>query len=263
MPYVIVSDKIGEFERRSVDGPLTIGRSPECDIAVKDILLSRKHCLIEQVDGQWVASDLGSKNGTIVNGAKIEGRQALTDAVVLRLGRTRVAFFTGPISEAPAPPPKRERPADPVEALAGTVAGFEYKPPVEDEIAERPQPERAPAAMRQETPSPKPRAKAEAQQHHRQQKEHAYELLSAVPSNSWENVFREAQKTMGLTADLDEPAPPRLRPMSPIDATISANVRSGRAWRGLRVTVKRAWAKVTRLTTRRPLVAPSGSPTQV
>lgn len=258
MPYVIVSDKIGEFERRPVDGPLTIGRSPDCDITVKDILLSRKHCRIEQVDGQWIATDLHSKNGTLVDGQPVIGEHELQDGQTLKLGRTRVTFFTGSIANAPAPPPKRERPADPVEALAGTVAGFEYKPPVEDEIAQRPQPERCPAAMRQETPSPKPRAVPGGQQ----QQEQAYELLSAVTSNSWESVYQDAKQTMGLSTDLEEPAWPRPRPNSPVDMTIHSSVRSGRAWRGLRVTVKRAWAKMTRfgMSSKRSLVpTPSGS----
>ncbi len=266
MPYVIVADKIGEFDRRALQGSLKVGRSPECGVSVKDNLLSRKHCLIEEVDGQWVATDLGSKNGTYINSQRIGERQVLQDGQTLRVGRTRVTFFAAYISEAPPPPPKRERPADPVEALAGTVAGFEYQPPVEidDEIADRPQPERTAAAMKQETPSPKPKPRAKPAPDAKQNQEQAYELLSAT-SNSWESVYQDAKQTMGLETVLEEPNWPRPRPTSPVDMTIHSSVRSGRAWRGLRITVKRAWAKVTRLTgtgSKRALVPTSSATSQ-
>lgn len=254
MPYLIFSDKIGEFERRPLSGPLTVGRSPECDVSVKDILLSRKHAKIEQVDGVWFIEDLGSKNGTLVNGETVT-RRALKDGELIRIGRTKATFFAADISTAPAAPPKRERPADPVEALAGTVAGFEYKPPADTDgmLADIPKvassttrgrsPKRDPSIS--PTPKPVPRAPSE-------KSEAALEMLTADGSNSWDSIYAEARQTVALEAGDVAVLEPRARPKSPVDLTLHTNVRTGgRAWRGLRATVKRAWSKITRPTTKK------------
>jgi pSer/pThr/pTyr-binding forkhead associated (FHA) protein len=248
MPYVIVSDRVGEIDRRSLDGPLVIGRSPDCDIVVKDILLSRRHCKIEQVDGQWVVVDLNSKNGTLVDAVRVE-RHRLQDNDTFRIGRERVTFYAGAIEDAPAAPPRRERPADPVEALAGTVAGFEYKPPVEEVPVVIPPLVPEIGASRRNSPPPSPAPKPHATPVDQDQ---AYEMLSAVTSNSWEDIYREAKRTVSLTAPLQDASDedtPRSRPTSPTDATYVRPHR--RAWRTLRNTVKRAFAKVTRSPFRR------------
>jgi hypothetical protein len=247
MAYLIISDKIGEFERRALDGPLTIGRSPQCDVSVRDILLSRHHCQIEQIDGVWTVTDLDSKNGTIVAGAKVQ-QVALADAQVIRIGRTKATFFAGDLSEAPAPPPKRERPADPVEALAGTMAGFEYKPPVETDDLIAAIPKVLPASRERRDkdarPSPQPRPVAVAS-------DQAQAMLQADLSNSWEDVYAEARQSVALEPTGDETWEFKPRPTSPVDLTIHANLKTGgRAWRGLRATVRRAWSKITRPATR-------------
>ncbi len=254
MAYLILSDKIGEFERRPLTGSLTIGRSPDCDVSVKDILLSRKHCKLEEIDGQWFVEDLGSKNGTTIDGQTIT-RQPLKDGQLVRVGRTKVAFFAADISTAPAAPPKRERPADPVEALAGTVAGFEYRPPsdTEEMLADIP---KVAASTRSKSvkrnpsdiPSPKPQPRLSGEQ-----SEAALEMLTADGSNSWESIYQEARMSVALEpGDVSVMEPiTRARPKSPVDMTLHTNLKTGgRTWRGLRATVKRAWTKITRPTTR-------------
>src|SRR5690606_39553622 len=55
--------------------PITIGRHPDNDIAIRDELASRFHCTIEPAGGgAWRVRDLGSRNGTRVNDAAIEDR---------------------------------------------------------------------------------------------------------------------------------------------------------------------------------------------
>jgi hypothetical protein len=46
----------------------TIGRSPECDLSLSDITVSWRHAELRRTDQAWVLVDLGSKNGTRVNG---------------------------------------------------------------------------------------------------------------------------------------------------------------------------------------------------
>src|SRR3954464_14239506 len=131
MAFVVIADRNQEIDRRELFGPVVIGRSPECDLAVRDILLSRRHCMIERIGETWVVADLSSKNGTRVNSELIT-RQVLHDGDVIRIGRTRICFRGGMF----IPPPKEKRPnvrpADPVEALAGTMAGFRFDEEEED-----------------------------------------------------------------------------------------------------------------------------------
>ena len=53
-------------------GPATIGRDPANSLPLNDPVLSRRHCRIEIRNGQPVLEDLGSFNGTLVNGARVE-----------------------------------------------------------------------------------------------------------------------------------------------------------------------------------------------
>ena len=53
---------------------LTLGRSRQCDIAIKDMLLSRSHCRFELRDGTLWVVDLASANQTLVNKEAIDER---------------------------------------------------------------------------------------------------------------------------------------------------------------------------------------------
>lgn len=51
---------------------MTLGRSPEADIVLQDDGVSRQHCCIESMDGQYRIRDLGSRNGTFINASPIQ-----------------------------------------------------------------------------------------------------------------------------------------------------------------------------------------------
>lgn len=53
------------------DEPLLIGRSPECSVHLPEEGVSRRHALIEWRNGEVVVRDLGSTNGTFVNGMRM------------------------------------------------------------------------------------------------------------------------------------------------------------------------------------------------
>ncbi|MBQ1443132.1 MAG: DUF3662 and FHA domain-containing protein [Renibacterium sp.] len=71
---------------------ITLGRSSEADILVDDTGVSRKHLEIRLDDGQGTAVDLGSTNGSFLNGSRINGSLALRDGDVLTIGRTKMTF---------------------------------------------------------------------------------------------------------------------------------------------------------------------------
>lgn len=59
-----------------VDKPILLfGRHEECDVNLHSKKVSRKHCVLAQVDGYLVVRDLGSTNGIRINGVRVsEGR---------------------------------------------------------------------------------------------------------------------------------------------------------------------------------------------
>lgn len=56
------------------DGDYTIGRSRDCDIPISDDLVSRKHASLNVRSGRATVEDLGSRNGTYLNGNRLENR---------------------------------------------------------------------------------------------------------------------------------------------------------------------------------------------
>ncbi|HEX3151707.1 MAG TPA: sigma 54-interacting transcriptional regulator [Gemmataceae bacterium] len=84
-----------------------IGRSPKNRIVLADDLSSRDHAELAFAEGDWYARDLGSTNGTKVNGKVIRGEQALKSGDRLQMGNSRFRFVDDladlpGIPEAPA-----------------------------------------------------------------------------------------------------------------------------------------------------------------
>lgn len=74
-------------------GPLiTLGRATECTIPIKDRYLSRRHAEIVFDSDAWIVRDLGSVNGTLLNGAKLNGSAPLRPGDRIGLGDSEVVF---------------------------------------------------------------------------------------------------------------------------------------------------------------------------
>jgi pSer/pThr/pTyr-binding forkhead associated (FHA) protein len=71
--------------------PITLGRAAGVDIVLDDVYASDEHAqLLPDGDGGWNVRDLGSTNGTFLNGAKLTRPTPLAAGDQLRLGKTRV-----------------------------------------------------------------------------------------------------------------------------------------------------------------------------
>ncbi|MDO4901441.1 DUF3662 and FHA domain-containing protein [Actinomyces sp.] len=82
-------------QRYLLTGPLTIiGRGSEADIIVDDSGVSRRHLEIRLTQGHAIATDLGSTNGTFVEGHRVDAA-TLLDGNTLTIGRTRIMFWDG------------------------------------------------------------------------------------------------------------------------------------------------------------------------
>lgn len=71
---------------------IVLGRSSEADITVEDTGVSRRHLEILNQDGVYLAVDLGSTNGSTVDGTRLNGRRELVDGSVITMGRTKITF---------------------------------------------------------------------------------------------------------------------------------------------------------------------------
>lgn len=71
---------------------IVLGRSADTDIPVEDPGVSRKHLKIEQRGNSTWAVDLGSTNGSFVNGRRVAGETELFDGSSITMGQTRITF---------------------------------------------------------------------------------------------------------------------------------------------------------------------------
>jgi pSer/pThr/pTyr-binding forkhead associated (FHA) protein len=69
-----------------------IGRSPDCEIFLDDVTVSRNHALLIEQDGKFVVEDQGSLNGTFVNRRRIDSAP-LTEGDELQIGKYRMTFI--------------------------------------------------------------------------------------------------------------------------------------------------------------------------
>jgi len=69
-----------------------IGRSPECDVFLDDVTVSRRHSQIARNGERFTIEDLGSLNGTFVNRRRIESAE-LEDDDELQIGKYRLTFL--------------------------------------------------------------------------------------------------------------------------------------------------------------------------
>lgn len=87
----------------------SLGRHPNNSIQLLDKIVSKEHCILEQRDGGFVLRDLGSLNGTYVNGERVRGEMPLRHGDEIALGSTRARYDDGsgpPIDfSSPVPAP--------------------------------------------------------------------------------------------------------------------------------------------------------------
>lgn len=113
---VLQGSQAGKEIKISVES-FVVGRDSDCQLRARSDLISRRHCEIAIEDGEVVARDLGSRNGTYVNGERIEGDCQVNVGDHLRVGRLE---FEIRIDHSVAGP-KRSRVESVKEAATRTV----------------------------------------------------------------------------------------------------------------------------------------------
>ncbi|MCC7349860.1 MAG: FHA domain-containing protein [Phycisphaerales bacterium] len=77
------------------DAPTLVGRDSR-QIPLTDNTVSRRHCELLPADGNWILNDLGSANGTYINGSRVDRRYTLKPGDQIRVGRTLMVFGAQP-----------------------------------------------------------------------------------------------------------------------------------------------------------------------
>jgi pSer/pThr/pTyr-binding forkhead associated (FHA) protein len=77
-------------------GEFVFGRGPECNIRPNSDLISRQHCLLHITEDDVKVRDLGSMNGTLVNGQLVVGERKLDHGDTLQLGPLVLQVILGP-----------------------------------------------------------------------------------------------------------------------------------------------------------------------
>ncbi|HYI11580.1 MAG TPA: SpoIIE family protein phosphatase [Thermoanaerobaculia bacterium] len=88
----VYSPLFSPFRQPLQGDAVSIGRASDCSIPIKDRYLSRKHAEIIAAGNSWVLKDLGSANGTYLNGTRVERDEPLKTGDRIRLGDTEIVF---------------------------------------------------------------------------------------------------------------------------------------------------------------------------
>ncbi|MFO7900205.1 MAG: FHA domain-containing protein [Planctomycetota bacterium] len=83
--------ELNSLYRLDDDDMCTMGRSVNCTVRVPDGLASRSHCEIQRRNGDWILTDVGSRNGTYVNKAQVN-ETTLHSGDLVRVGATVYKF---------------------------------------------------------------------------------------------------------------------------------------------------------------------------
>lgn len=80
-------------------GKITIGRGAECDVTIDNAAVSRSHASIEYKDGEYYVSDLGSSNGTFLNGNQLEAPSIIKPGDNIGVAKFNLSFQDAPQAE--------------------------------------------------------------------------------------------------------------------------------------------------------------------
>lgn len=108
---------------------ITIGRAARADVSLPaDAKVSRAHAVLQRYPGSWTVRDLGSANGTLVNGEVVHGERRLHSGDEVRVGSSRLVFRDEPdhleptAAAHPKPPALTRRERDVLVALCRPLA---------------------------------------------------------------------------------------------------------------------------------------------
>ena len=118
-------------------GRISIGKSTENDLVIDgDGAVSRVHAMLEHIGPAWCLTDIGSTNGTVVNGERLFAPRTLSDRDEILIGRTRLIVHDpgarGEVTTEPLRPAPERTPAEQrvlIELCRPVLSGQAFTPP--------------------------------------------------------------------------------------------------------------------------------------
>jgi pSer/pThr/pTyr-binding forkhead associated (FHA) protein len=101
MPRLVITKGNGTGREFAVGTEAVVGRAADVDFVLEDVGASRRHCRVSAQGGVYVVEDLGSRNGTWVNGTRVQ-RGVLKDGDLIRVGGVEIAFRQKSATDASA-----------------------------------------------------------------------------------------------------------------------------------------------------------------
>lgn len=115
VPYLVITAGHGRGQTFDLRGEVRLGRDRSNAIVLSDAKVSRNHLRLDPIRSTYILTDLGSANGTFVNGVRVTQPVRLRDGDSINLGDTQLVFYTGSSGRfagrlpqgdrAPSPPP--------------------------------------------------------------------------------------------------------------------------------------------------------------
>src|ERR1041385_7119216 len=103
---------------------MVMGRHPSCQIVLDNAAVSRNHAQILESHGTYYLEDLRSRNGTLLNGTRIQGRTEIRDDDEIRVCEVVLRFYLG------MPPDSNDTPVPMSTALGSVPPGLGRAPTV-------------------------------------------------------------------------------------------------------------------------------------
>ncbi|MEX0825854.1 MAG: FHA domain-containing protein [Acidimicrobiia bacterium] len=88
LPVLVVTAPGTEPRTIDVRKPLVVGRSAQADVTIEDAFASDQHARFDTAGGRLYVQDLGSTNGTTLNGERVTERRVLARGDTIRIGAT-------------------------------------------------------------------------------------------------------------------------------------------------------------------------------
>ena len=108
---VVLRGRSAKQSVRLLDGVTTVGRQDDCQLRIASAQVSRKHCQLFEHKGHLLVKDLGSSNGTFVNGKKVAQQRVLESGDELSIGPVKFRVEKRPQSSINAISPQPPRTA--------------------------------------------------------------------------------------------------------------------------------------------------------
>jgi predicted component of type VI protein secretion system len=103
--WLVVQEGPGTGAQHPIEEAVTIGRDQSADLQLRDKAVSRRHATV-RVEGETaVVEDLGSRNGTYVNGERVDDAHRLREGDAVQVGATVLEIRSSRGETAPFPPP--------------------------------------------------------------------------------------------------------------------------------------------------------------